>query len=176
MIHKIEISHMYKILITICLIFIMATVAVPQQGVQAITGVSASVDTGLTSSLVHDFFSLKTLFNRNKRAVPKLVKSRDKILAMVDRLREDDNNNWVAMRVLYYDFRSAYYLATNHVYESSVLIYSHPGISDKGKIENASMAKWTVQRLRGSVLGMLARTRECNRILGKANRLMRLSK
>ena len=176
MIPKTGISHLNKILIMICIFVVAATVAVPQQGVQAIKGVGAADNTGLSSSLLHDFYSLKTNFNRHKGEVPKLAKAQDKILAMVDRLREQDNNNWVAMRVLYYDYRSAYYLATNYVYESRVLIYSHPGFSDKGKIENEYMAKWTVQRLRGSVLGMLARTRECNRILVKANRLMRLSK
>jgi hypothetical protein len=167
------ISHINKILITICLVVMLAIVVMPQQEVQAISGVNSAAGSGLSASTLHDFYTLKAMFKRNQDSVPKLTKNRARLLNMVDRLREQNDNKWVEMQVLYYDFNSSYQAAISHAYESRVLIFQHDGISDKGRIENATMALWTVQRLRGSVLGLLARVRECNHIMSQAYGLMR---
>jgi hypothetical protein len=173
MIQKIGISHINKIMIMICLTVMLATLVLPQQNVQAVTRVNSSVDSGLSSSTLHDFYRLKAMFVRNEDSIKKLTKNKAKLLNMVDRLREKNNKKWVEMRVLYYDYNSSYQAALSHAYESRVLIYQHAGISDKGKIVNSSMALWTVQRLRGSVLGLMARVKECNQIMVKSYRLMR---
>jgi hypothetical protein len=80
------------------------------------------------------------------------------------------------MRVLYYDFNSAYQLAIAHAHDGRLLLMSHPGFSASLKVENESMAKWTVQRLRGAVTGLIARINECANIMRKANKLLKSSK
>jgi hypothetical protein len=170
---KTGISHTNKLLIMICLTVMLAIVVMPQQEVQAISGVNSSVGSGLSASTLHDYYTLKAMFKRNQDSVPKLTKNRAKLLNMVDRLREKNDNKWVDMQVLYYDFNSSYQAAISHAYEARVVIFQHDGISEKGKVVNPSMALWTVQRLRGAVLGLLARVDECNQIMSKAHRLMR---
>lgn len=177
MIRKIEIPHFRKLLIMFTLIVIVAAMVVPSQDVFAVTGVSSASDTIInTSSLQHDFFALKGMFRRNENAVPKLRKNLNKIEGMVAQLREKNNKRWAEMQVLYYDYNSSFQAAISHAYEARVIIYQHAGFNDKGKVENEYMAKWTVTRFRGAVLGLVARIRECNKIVGQATRLMRLAK
>ncbi len=169
-------QQLKSLLILSSLIILLLTVVVPQQFVLATTGVSAAGEPAFNASLQGDFLSLKASLNRNEKSIAKLTKNRARLLTLVDRLRDKNNKKWIEMRVLYYDFNSSYQLAISHAYESRLLIKNHPGFTASGKVENVSMARWTVQRLRGAVTGLIARIDECNSIMGKANRLLKSSK
>jgi hypothetical protein len=176
MLHSIEIPRYKKILTLLCLTIMVFTLAIPQQKAIATTGINKVVASIQSSSLKGDYVRLKTSLNRNEPKIKDLSKDRDKLLAMVERLKSKDNHNWVEMRVLYYDFNSAYQLAIAHAHDGRLLLMSHPGFSPSLKVENESMAKWTVQRLRGAVTGLFARINECANIMRKANKLFRSSK
>ncbi len=60
MIQKTGISHTNKIMIMICLTVMLAALVLPQQDVQAVTGVNSSVDSGLSSSTLHDFYPIES--------------------------------------------------------------------------------------------------------------------
>lgn len=176
MLHSIGIPRYKKILTLLCLSIMVFTITLPQQKAIATTGTNMVVDPVQTLSLKGDYVSLKTMLNRNEPKIKDLAKNKLKLLAMVDRLRDKNNRNWVEMRVLYYDFNSAYQLAIAHAHDARLLLMSHPGFSSSLKVENESMAKWTVQRLRGAVTGLIARINECSNIMRKANKLWRLSR
>jgi hypothetical protein len=176
MLHSIAIPHYKKILTLLCLTVMVFTLAIPQQIAIAATGINMVVAPVQALSLKGDYVSLRTSLNRNETKIKDLAKNRLKLMAMVDRLRDRNNHNWVEMRVLYYDFNSAYQLAIAHAHDGRLLLMSHPGFSTSLKVENESMAKWTVQRLRGAVTGLIARLNECANIMRKANKLFRSSK
>lgn len=176
MLHSIGMPHSKKILILLCLTIMVFTIAIPQQKAIATNGINMVVAPVQTLSLKGDFVYLKTSLNRNEAKIKDLAKNRLKLLTMVDRLRDKNNRNWVEMRVLYYDFNSAYQLAIAHAHDGRLLLMSHPGFSSSLKVENESMAKWTVQRMRGAVTGLIARINECANIMRKANKLWRLSR
>lgn len=162
-----------KVMIITIVMIIIATTFVPENQVQAYPGVNAGVSSAYSDSTLHDFYALKAMFKRNEHSVSKLTQMRNKLMGMVDRLREKNNKKWVDMQILYYDFNSSYQAAISHAYEARVEIYQHGGFSDKGKIINAYNAAATVRRLRGAVLGLVARVTECNRIMHSAYRLQR---
>jgi hypothetical protein len=176
MLHIPGISHIKKIIIIICLSVMFLTLAIPQQNAAATSGVGKLVNPVQSLSLRGDFAALKMSLNRNEDKIGQLSKNRLKIMAMVERLRSKNNKNWVGMRTLYYDFNSSYQLAISHAHDGRLLLLSHPGFSASGKVENESMARWTVQRLRGVVTGLIARINECGNIMRKANKLMQSSR
>jgi hypothetical protein len=176
MLHSIGMPHYKKIFTLLCLTILIFTLAIPQQGAIATTGTNSIVAQAKTSSLKGDYLALKTSLNRNEAKIKDLAKNRLKLLTLVERLRDKNNRNWVEMRFLYYDFNSAYQLAIAHAHDGRLLLMSHPGFSASLKVENESMAKWTVQRLRGAVTGLIARINECANIMRKANKLWRMSR
>jgi hypothetical protein len=176
MLHSIGIPHYKKILTLLCLAIMVFTLAIPPQRAIAATGINMVVAPLQALSLKGDYVSLRTSLNRNESKISELAKNRLKLMAMVERLKSRDNHNWVEMRVLYYDFNSAYQLAIAHAHDGRLLLMSHPGFSASLKVENESMAKWTVQRLRGAVTGLIARINECANIMRKANKLFRSSR
>jgi hypothetical protein len=176
MLHSIRIPYSKKILILLCLTIMVFTLVMPQQRVIATTGTNSVVAPALTLSLKGDYLALRTSLNRNETKIKELSKNREKLMAMVERLKSKNNRNWVEMRVLYYDFNSAYQLAIAHAHDGRLLLMSHPGFSASLKVENESMAKWTVQRLRGAVTGLIARINECANIMRKAKKLLRSSR
>ncbi len=171
--NTLENSFLRKILLLCTITVVMLTALISYQSVNAYTGVNYSVNPVQNSALNVDFYSLTKMLNRNANSIRTLTKNRTKIMAMVDRLRNKNDKKWVEMRILYYDYNSSYQLAIEHVYEGKLLVKNHPGFTASGKVENESMAKWTVQRLRGAVSGLIARINECNSIMSKANRLLK---
>jgi hypothetical protein len=176
MLHYMGIPHYKKILIFICLTIMIFTLAVPQQKAITTSRINMVVVPAQYLSPKGDYIALRTSLNRNEPKIKDLAKDILKLQAMVDRLRDQDNYNWVEMRVLYYDFNSSYQLAIAHAHDGRLLLMNHPGFSSSLKVENESMARWTVQRLRGAVTGLIARINECANIMRKANKLLRSSK
>lgn len=173
---KMKTQSISRIILVFILGVLMLTLVIPGQNVSANLWVNSSVRPDRVASVGGDYLRLKASYVRNAEKISGLKKDHAKLLAMVDRLRNKNNKKWVEMRVLYYDFNSSYQSALSHSYEARLLIKNHPGFSSSGKVENESMAKWTVERLRNAVTGLIARINQCNSIMNKATKLLKSAK
>jgi hypothetical protein len=135
---------------------------------------ASSEYTGLSDkSLTSDYLRLKAMYVRKKGEVKPLSKGYMKLLNNYKTLQNRGNKNWVAMRVVFYDYNSAYQAAISHKYEVDVLLQEHYGFGKNGKVTNEYLARVTLSKLRGSVIAMISSINKCNTILHKGSQLMK---
>jgi hypothetical protein len=136
----------------------------------------AAIDEFGTDVLTTQFNQLKKQYNRSEKEVRPLEAGLLKLLNNYKTLYNQGNKNWDEMRVLFYDYFSAYYAAKSHRLEGKLLIQNHNGFSSTGKVVNRPLAKYTVSQLRGTVLLLKDRIIECREILREGKQLMKQSK
>jgi hypothetical protein len=153
---------------------------IPQIGTQAAPiepdGGTGWVDPSVRGVLMSMYVNLKHQYSRTRNDVNPLNGKLNRLLNNYKLLQKKGSSNWDEMRVLYYDFNSAYHAALDHKWEAEYVLDHHYGFNSRGKVTNAVSAKLTVMQLRGAVLAMKARTEECRDIYRKAVLLMKSSK
>ena len=134
------------------------------------------VDPDVNGVLMSQYLRLKHMFSRTRNDVNPLNKKLERILNNYKILQKKGSPSWDEMRVLYYDYNSAYQAAISHRWEAQFIIDTHYGITSKGKVYDVTAAKLTVLRLRGAVTMMNARIDDCHEIYRKAAELMKYTK
>ena len=134
------------------------------------------IGVGGTDVLTSQYLRLKKQFNREENDVKPLEAGLQKLLNNYKTLYNQGNSKWAQMRVYFYDYFSAYYAAKSHRLEGELILANHSGFSSSGKVTNRPLAKYTLTRLRGTVLLLTARIDECHRILREGKRFMKQSK
>jgi hypothetical protein len=166
-----------RLFLLLSLLFFVAGTLLPESVVVASPAAApqaSSEYTGLSNtSLTHDYLKLKAMYVRKKGEVKPLSKGYMKLLNNYKTLQNRGNKNWVAMRVVFYDYNSAYQAAISHKYEVDVLLQEHFGFGKNGKVTNQYLARVTVFKLRGAVVAMISNINKCNTILQKGNQLMK---
>ncbi len=170
-----------RIILLISALILVAGMILPQSNAFA-SDITApayggeEIGTGGTDVLTSQYLRLKKQYNREEKEVKPLEAGLQKLLNNYKTLYNQGNNKWAEMRVYFYDYFSAYYAAKTHREEGKLLLANHYGFSSSGKITNRPMAKYTLVRLRGTVLLLSARIDECHQILREGKQFMKLSK
>jgi hypothetical protein len=162
---------LFSLLIFMAGTFLPESVAVASPAVAppASSEFAGSTNSGLT----RDYLRFKALYFRKKGEVKPLSTGYMKLLNNYKTLQKRGNKNWVAMRVVFYDYNSSYQAAISHKYEVEVLLQEHYGFGKNGKVTNQYLAKNTIEKLRGAVVAMVSSIDKCNTILKKGNQLMK---
>lgn len=166
-----------RLFLLFSLLVMMAGMLLPQSVVVAMPSAAppnSSEDSGTSYNLFErDYKLLRARYSRYKTGIKPLSKGLAKLMNNYKTLQNRGNKNWVAMRVLYYDYNSYYQAAISHQYEVELLLANHYGFDSKGKVTNDSMAKYTVIKLRGAVVQMISSIDKAKATLKAGNKLMR---
>lgn len=175
--HTRKISLPGRIVMWIFIMILSVGLVLPEANVTAnpVTSPSGSESSSVNGYNLkeRDFTRLVKLYGRHKDKVAPMIKGLEKLGQNYSILRDRGNKNWVAMRVLCYDYNSYYQGAISHRYEVELLIQNHYGFNSKGKVTNEAMAKYTVFKLRGAVVQMITNIDRAERTLKAGNHLMR---